>query len=131
MQCMNLDKFPATFLSIRGTIWTKREFYLTKLKHTSRENVLVSHEDSFWLTFLIAFCLCATYWIQRNQTYQKELPGMEQSAYNAEPRLTTIFVFLRFIKLAFIQWPDQSSSLLTHTHTHALIQTLVCPLHRK
>lgn len=128
MQCMNLDKwvffyylktkFPATRLSIRETIWKSREFYRTKLKRISRENVLVSHEDSFWLTSMRGFCLCATWWIQRNPTSQKEFPGMEQSAYNAEPRLTTIFVFLHFYQVGLhtMTWSIQFTS---HTCTHS------------
>lgn len=72
--------------------------------------------------------LCATWWIQRNPTSQKELPGIEQSAYNTEPRLTAIFLFLRFYRVGIhaMTWSVQFAS-----HTHALIQTLVCPLHRK
>lgn len=82
------------------------------------------------LTNLYDRVLCATWWIQRNPTSQKEFPRMEQSGYKAEPRLT-IFVFLRFYQAGIHTkpWLIKFSSKI-HTDSQST-QSLVCPLHRK
>lgn len=124
-------KFPATCLRF-GTQHS-RNYLDIKIIFSDRIKTRIQRECSLvtWglvLTNLYDRVVCATWWIQRNPTSQKELPGMEQSAYDAEPRLTTVFVFLRFYQVAIhtVTWSIQFTS-----HMHALIRTLVCPLHRK
>lgn len=90
----------------------------------SDRNVLVSHEDSFWLTSMIGFCVPHGQYREIQLLRKNSLEWNRVDIKQIQDLLSLYFCI--FIKLAFIQWPDQSNSLPNYTHICNHLNSVSC-----
>lgn len=93
-----------------------KEFYLTEM--------CLCHEDSFWLTSMIGFCVPHGQYREIQLLRKNSLEWNRVDIKQSQDLLSLYFCI--FIKLAFIQWPDQSNSLPNYTHICNHLNSVSC-----